>query len=129
MPGGWVLVLCGFLLVWRPLNYAAELAGALPSLGIRGAPAIVEVIVHGFAAALAVAGGWSLWTASPHGPVLARAAVIASAVVSVQSLYWSALPSQIAPGDHLPLAVLAVAHAAAWLAYLQRSRRVRALSS
>jgi hypothetical protein len=61
---------------------------------MRGAPAIAELIVH------------------------AIVALILSAAVSVQSLYWSRLPHQTPPGAQLPLATIAVAHTAAWVAYL-----------
>jgi hypothetical protein len=121
-PRGWLLLLCAFLLVWRPWTFAVELAGVLPSLGLRGPLAVAELVAHGAAAACAVAGGWALWTSSPHRLVLARAGVITSAIVSVQSLYWSVLPSQTRPGDELPLALLAVVHAAIWLVYLSGVR-------
>ncbi len=119
MPRGWLLLLSVILLVWQPRNFAIELTTTLPSLGTRGAVAIVELLTHGAVAALCVAGGWSLWMARPHGPTLAALALIASAAVGVQSLYWSVLPSQTMPGDHLPMAILIVAHAVAWLAYLR----------
>jgi hypothetical protein len=43
----------------------------------------------------------------------------------VQSLYVSALPSNVFPGDRLPLASVIVLHSAAWIVYLRRSKRVR----
>ena len=119
MPRGWLLLLSVILLVWQPRNFAIELTTTLPSLSMRGAVAIVELLAHGAVAALCVAGGWSLWIARPHGPTLAALALIASAAVGVQSLYWSVLPSQTMPGDHLPMAILIVAHATAWLVYLR----------
>jgi hypothetical protein len=128
MPRGWLLLLCIVLLVWRPLDFALELPSVLPSLGMRGPIAIVEVLFHGVVAALAVAAVQALWSRMPAGPILAAAAVIASAAASVQALYWSLLPHQTAPGDELPLAMLSVAHAAVWLVYLKRSRRVRELA-
>jgi hypothetical protein len=54
-------------------------------------------------------------------------ALAGSAGVSVQSLYWSVLPRQTLPDDRIILAGAAIVHAAAWIAYLRRSRRVRAL--
>lgn len=114
-----LLLLCAFLLVWCPLTFAVELGAVLPSLGLRGPIAAVELGVHGGAAAIALAGGWSLWTGGPQALTLVRAALVASAAVSVQSLYWSVLPGQTKPGDELPLAGLAIAHAGAWLLYLR----------
>jgi len=129
MPRGWLLLLCVMLLLWRPLDFATELAAALPSLGMRGAVGAIELLAHGGVAALSVAAVRALGAAVPAGPRLATAALIASAVATVQSLYWSVLPHQTMPGDRLPLAILAVAHAAAWLVYLNRSRRVREIAS
>jgi hypothetical protein len=125
MTRGWVLVLCAALLFWRPLDFVMELPLVLPSLGMRGAAGAVELVFHGAVAALAVGAVQALWTAAPAGPMLAGAAVSLSALASVQSLYWSVLPHQTAPGDELPLAALSIAHAAIWLVYLRRSRRIR----
>jgi hypothetical protein len=118
-------LLCVILALWRPLDFAAEVMATLPSLGMRGPVAAIELIAHGAVAALCVTAAMALWGRQPHGVPLARAAVVLSAAVSIQSLYWSILPSQTKPGDELPLAVLAVAHAAAWLLFLARSAHVR----
>jgi hypothetical protein len=125
---GWVGVLCVVLLVWRPLAFAFQLPAALPSMGMRGAAGVVELLFHGLVAALSVAAARALWSALPIGPPLAAAALVGSAAAAVQSLYWSALPHQTMPGDELPLAAGAVLHAGAWLVYLARSRRIREMS-
>ncbi len=117
-----VVLLSAILFAWQPRQFAFDLEATLPSIGMRGGAAVIELMWHGVVAALSVAAGWSLWTSRPHGPPMAAAALIASALTSVQSLYWSVLPSQTMPGDRLMLAVLAVLHAAAWLVYLARSR-------
>jgi len=113
------------LLVWYPLNFAAELLKTLPSIGMRGPVAALELVLHGLVAATCVAAGWSLRQGAAAGPALARIALIAVAITAVQSLYWSLLPGQTKPGDELPLALLAIAHSTAWLMYLHRSSRVR----
>lgn len=120
-----VALLCLVLAVWRPLNFAADAMMTLPSLGMRGPLALAELIAHGGVAVLGVMAAMALWNQRPHGASLARTAVVLSAAVSVQSLYWSILPSQTKPGDELPLAILAVAHAAVWLLFLSRPGRVR----
>ena len=122
MHRGWTLLLCAFLLVWVPLNFAVELATTLPSLGWRGALSIVEITVHALVAALCVAAGLALWSGTDDG-ALASAAVIAAASSAVQSLYFTSLPAQTVPGDRLPLAILNAAHAAAWVWYLRRRAR------
>lgn len=120
-----IAALCLVLGLWFPLNFSAELAIALPSLGMRGPIAALELFVHGGVAAACVAAAWALWNRKAHGPMLARAALIGAALAAVQSLYWSVLPSQTVPGDELPLAVFAIVHSGAWLLYLRRSAHVR----
>jgi hypothetical protein len=114
-------LLCVVLFVFQPMTFAVELTQALPMLSFRGPVALLELVVHGIVAALSCAAGWSLWNSLPHGPGLARLALTCMAAVSVQSLYWSALPSQTRPGSELPLAVLAIAHSVAWIAFLYRT--------
>jgi zinc transporter ZupT len=97
----------------------------LPSLGMRGWTGGLELAFHGIVAALAVAAVRALSNGMPAAPLLAAAALMASAAATVQSLYWSVLPHQTVPGDELPFASAAVAHAAIWLVYLARSRRIR----
>lgn len=120
---GWLLLLSAYLLVWVPLNFAAELLSVLPSLGVRGAPAVVEVVVHGSVAAVSFAAGWALWSGNADALQLASVAVALSTAVGIQGLLWSSLPSQTKPGDHLPLSLLYAAHGLAWLWYLRRRAR------
>jgi hypothetical protein len=117
--GRWLLyVLAAFLFAWEPLRVAGEFLQSISTIGMRGAPAILELIAHGIVAAIAVAAAWSLWNGAIHGAGLAILAMALSAVVSVQSLYWSGLPRQTPPGAELPFATLAVIHAVGWIAYL-----------
>lgn len=121
MSAVWVRVLCLILVGWFPLNFAAELLRALPSIALRGPFAFLELLGHGIVAALCVAAGMSLWNRSPHGRAFAMMALVLAALAAVQNLYWSVLPSQIMPGDELPLALFATAHSAFWLTYLHRA--------
>jgi hypothetical protein len=121
MPAAVRLLLCVVLLAWWPVGFATELSVTLPSLGMRGAPGAIELIAHAAVAALSVAACRAVWNATPAARTLAASALAVSALASVQSLYWSVLPHQTKPGDELPLAILAVAHAGAWLVYLSRS--------
>jgi hypothetical protein len=125
----WPVMLCLVLMVWQPLSFAVEASSSLGTLGMRGASGAVELIVHGAVAALSLAAGWALWQSSPGGPKLARVAIVAAAVVGVQSLYATALPSNVFPSDRMPLALVTVLHGAVWLAYLSRSARIRAIEN
>jgi hypothetical protein len=124
---GWVGVLCLVLVAWRPLSFAFQLPATLPSLGMRGAAGVVELLFQGSVAAVSVAAARALWGGLPVGPPLAATALVASATAAIQSLYWSVLPHQTVPGDELPLAIGVAAHAAGWLIYLARSRRIDAM--
>jgi hypothetical protein len=125
MPRGWLLLLCAFLFVWEPLRFAGDLSGSMGTLAMRGLPGVVELAAHGAIAAIAVAAAWGLWIRTPRAPMLASIAVAASALATIQSLYWSYLPGNAVPGERLPLSIVAIAHAAGWIAYLLKSRRVR----
>jgi hypothetical protein len=126
-PTGWLLLLCGYLAVWQPLTLAAEVTATLGSFAMRGPAGAVELFAHAVVAAIAFAAGWSLWIGNPKAPALAEIALAACAAATLQSLYWTWLPDNTVPGDRLPLAVVAAAHSAGWIAYLRRSRRVREL--
>jgi hypothetical protein len=126
-PGGWLLLLCGYLGVWQPLTLAAQVSATLGTLGMRGPVGVAELSAHAAVTAFAVAAGWGLLVGNPKAPVFAEIALAACALASVQSLYWTRLPANTMPGDRLPLAIVAIAHAAGWITYLRKSRRVRSL--
>jgi hypothetical protein len=121
----WLLLLRIYLFALIPANFALESMKTLPSLELRGAPAIAELIVHGVAAALAAAAGWMIYVRNPAAPSIALVAVIANAITTLQTIFWSFLPHDIAPGRALPLAALTILHAVAWSAYLRRSPYVK----
>jgi hypothetical protein len=123
MPRGCLALLCAYLAAWVPVNFAAELTTTLPSLGYRGAAAVVELVVHGVVAAVAMGAAWALLTSHPDAERFALVAVGASTLVAVQDLFWSSLPSQTKPGDEWVIAALYLLHGAAWLTYLGRRAR------
>src|SRR5262249_10494339 len=127
MAGGWLVVLSLVLYVWQPVTFAMELLMSMGTLGMRGAPGVIELLAHAGSAGLSIAASRALSNRTPAGPPLAAIALVVAAVLGVQSLYWSSLPHNTMPSDKLPLAVLTVAHSTAWLIYLRRSKRVRAI--
>jgi hypothetical protein len=127
MLRGWLLLLVAFLLVWMPLTFSGELNATLPSIAMRGSAAVLELLVHAATTALAVAAGLALVRRDPHGPMFAVIALAGSCAAVVQSMFWSVLPRQTMPGDRTIVALASIVHAAVWIAYLRRSRRVRAI--
>jgi len=127
MARGWLLILCAYLALWQPMSFASEVTATLPTLGMRGPAGVLELVAHAAVAAIAVAAGWGLRVGNPGAPRMAEIAVVLCAAAAVQSLYWTRLPHDVMPGDRLPLAVLAMAHATGWIMYLRKSRRVRSL--
>jgi hypothetical protein len=123
MHRGLVLLLCAYLMVWVPLTFAAELFGALPSLPMRGLPAVLELSLHGVVALFTVISGWILWIRPQAAWPMAGAAVVLSSATALQSLFWTVLPRNIAPGEKLPFAALVIVHAAVWLAVIGAARR------
>jgi hypothetical protein len=126
---GWLLALCGYLAVWQPVAFAAEVTNTLGSLSMRGPLGLIELATHASVTALAVAAAWALWIGNPAAPAMAEIAVACCAIEVVQALYWTRLPHDVMPGDRLPIAAVALTHAAGWIAYLRKSRRVRSLYS
>jgi hypothetical protein len=115
--------LCATLLLWRPLDFAIEVPSTLPSIGQRGFAGALELLLHGAVAALAVAALRSLLNDMPSARGLSAAALIASALTTIQSHYWSVLPHQTMPGDRLPLVATGVVVAVLWLIYLARAQK------
>jgi hypothetical protein len=124
---GWLLILCAYLVVWQPISFASEVTTALQTLGMRGWVGVAELVAHAAVTAIAVAAGWGLWLGNPAAPSISAVAVLLCAAASVQSLFWTRLPHDVVPGDRVPLALLAMAHATGWMMYLRKSRRVRSL--
>jgi Protein of unknown function (DUF2569) len=127
MARGWLLLLCGYLALWQPLTFAAEATGAMETLTMRGPVAVVELMAHAAITAFAVAAAWALWNGNPNAPAIAEAAVACCTLEVLQSLSWSRLPHDVAPGDRWPIALAAITHATGWIVYLRKSRRVRSL--
>jgi len=87
------------LLLWEPLRFALEASMVFGSLSHRGAAASIELVAHGLIAALSAATGLALRNSAPDGRRLATLTIALCVMRGVQSLYWSALPSNTVPGD------------------------------
>ncbi len=94
-------------------------------MGMRGAPAWIELAAHGAVAMVCGVAGWMIRIGTPAASSLAVPGILARAAISIQSLFWTTLPSEVAPGTRGPLTVLACANAAVWIAVLWWSRTAR----
>ena len=118
-------LLSSYLLIWAPGTFAVELISALPTMGMRGAPAWIELAVHGVVAIVCAVAGRMLRIGTPAAPALAASGILARAAISIQSLFWSALPQNVPPGTRGFLTALACLNALLWLGVLYWSRDSR----
>ena len=122
--GGWLLLLCRFLLVYQPLSLAFSASIALNSLPTRGPKVLIAVAVRVIAAGIAVGAGLALTNRSPGAVTLAKVALVVSAASDVFILTTPFYPNNRPPGDTPLYVVGSLVFHGAWLAYLVRSKRV-----
>lgn len=84
-----------FLLIAEALFGALRLSMLLPQLGIYDPVAIVLIFARGALGALQFAAGWLLANKRPAGPVIARWALVAGAVLTVFDVGLRLAPSSI----------------------------------
>ena len=118
-------LLSSYLLVWVPGMFAIELLSTLPSIGMRGAIAWIELSVHGVVAALCAVAGRMIRLGTPAASALATAGIVARAGVAIQSLFWTRLPTDVAPGTRGVFMVLACVNAAIWIGVVMWTRESR----
>jgi hypothetical protein len=124
--GGWLLVLCRLLIVGHPLSLAVTASAAIGSIAVRGPAVAMILIVRLLVVAVGIAAGRALQSLRPAAVTFAKTALLLSAATDVFVYTTPYFPSNRSPGD-TPLYVLAsLVYHGLWLAYLQRSRRVRA---
>lgn len=123
---GWLLVLCLLLAVWEPASLAMVAASRVASMATGDAASTVVLAARLFVTAVGVAAGIALWRRQPPAVALARAALVLSGLEGVARIASRYGASTAPPGTRLPLALFVVAYTAAWLVYLQKSKRVKA---
>lgn len=122
---GWLLILCGLLLVWQPISLAATMSGLVDELSIRGAGLGFILLARLMAAGLGIAAGLALFQLKPGAVALAKASLIVSALVDALAFATPWTPNNRPPGDATIILTLSLLYYGAWFAYLVRSRRVR----
>ena len=123
--GGWLLVLCGLLLVAQPVLLGVAAIDALHALPTRGLPLALLLIARVVATAMGIGAGIAI--AGREGPAvpLTRAALTASAVVDVAVYTTPYFPNNRLPGETPLLLAASLTYYGVWMVYLARSRRVR----
>ena len=116
-------LLSSYLLIWVPGTFGLELMSALPSMAMRGPRAWLELGVHGAVALFCAFAGRLIRIGAPAAPGVAAVAVGGRALVSLQSLFWTVLPRDVAPGTQVPMAVLVCLNATFWLLVIRRLNR------
>jgi hypothetical protein len=124
---GWLLVLCRLLIVGHPLTLAVTAPNALNAVALRGAAVAVVLVVRLLVVAFGVAAGRALQNIRPGGVGLAKTALLLSAATDVFVYTTPYYPNNRLPGDTTLYVAASLVYHGAWLAYLYRSRRVRAL--
>ena len=123
---GWLLLLCVLLLVWQPFSLALTTAGRLDDLSLRGSGLAMILVARLFAAGLGIAAGLSLFQRTAGAVSIAKASLVFSAAVDVLIYATPYYPNNRPPGDATLILIGSLAYYAVWLAYLSRSKRVRA---
>ena len=111
------------LLLWDPLNFAVKALIVLPTIAYRGWLPAAELLVFAGVAAVAAAAGLGLLNGTPASHRLATVAVLASCARTIQSVSFSALPSETVPGQEPYVIVAALTFAIVALAIIRRSAR------
>jgi hypothetical protein len=124
--GGWLLLLCRLLVVFHPLALAVTASGALSALSVRGSAVALILILRSIVVGFGMAAGRALQRVQPGAVTLAKAALLASAATDLFVYTTPYFPNNRPPGDTTYYVVASLAYHGAWLAYLARSRRVRA---
>ena len=115
-------LVAGVLVLWESLHFATEALTVVPTIVHRGWPAALELAAHALVAAVAAAGGFAVWNHSAHARPLGSVAVVASSARTLQSLYWSTLPSATMPGDEILMSAVAIVAAVVALTIINSAK-------
>jgi hypothetical protein len=123
--GGWLLVLCGVLLVWQPLSFGLTASASLDALAVRGVPLAILLVARLVVTAFGIAAGLALLGLRPGAVSMAKAALVATAAMDLFVYATPYAPNDRKPGETPIYVAVSLGWAAGWFLYLARSRRVR----
>lgn len=123
--GGWLLVLCGCLAVWQPLNLAAVAATSIAALPIRGWTLGALLVARVAITALGLGAVISIFDRNPVALPMTRAALLLSGSMDLFVYSTSFFPNNRLPGTTPFYMAWAVLFHGGWLLYLAVSARVK----
>jgi uncharacterized membrane protein len=121
---GWLLVLCGLLLIWQPFSTALVTSSVLGSLATRGLPMALIMVLRILVTGIGVAAGLALLSRRPGALVMTRVSLVASAATDLIVYLTPYFPSNRAPGETPLYALVSLIYCTVWMTYLIRSKRV-----
>src|ERR1700716_3176485 len=116
--GGWLLVLCGLLIVWQPLSLGLVASGVLDALPVRGLPLALVLMARLLVTAFGIAAGLALLSRRPAAPTMARVSLMASAAVDVFVYTTHYFPNNRLPGETPLFIAASLAYYTIWVVYL-----------
>jgi hypothetical protein len=122
---GWLLVLCGLLLIWQPISTGLVTSSVLDSVAIRGLPAALILILRILVTGFGIGAGLALIGRRPGAVGMAMVSLIASAATDMIVYLTPYFPSHRAPGETPLYVLVSLAYATVWIIYLIRSKRVQ----
>ena len=123
--GGWLLVLCGVLLLWQPLSFGLVASSSLDALVVRGVPLAVVLLLRLIVTAFGIAAGLALAGRRPSAVAMAKTALVATAAMDLFVYTTPYAPNNRTPGETPIYIAISLGWSAAWFLYLVRSRRVK----
>jgi hypothetical protein len=118
-------VLCALLMLWGPVQFATRFSIGLTALATRGVPLAIFLAGHAGVTAVGFAAGRALIDRRATAVRLATIAILLAAALDIVVYGTNVYPASLMPGDAPLYLTAALAHNAAWLLYLARSRRLR----
>jgi hypothetical protein len=122
---GWLLGLCGVLLIWQPISFGLVASSWLDALVVRGVPLALLLALQFVVTAFGIAAGLALAARRPAAVAMAKLSLTGSAAVALFVYATPYAPNNRTPGETPIYEAATVLWYGAWLAYLYRSRRVR----
>jgi|HubBroStandDraft_6_1064221.scaffolds.fasta_scaffold1034650_1 hypothetical protein len=123
--GGWLLVLCAWLMVWQPLSLGLVASSVLDALPVRGLPLALVLLARLLVTAFGIAAGLALLSRRLAALTMAKVSLVASAAMDVFVYTTHYFPNNRVPGDTPLFIAASLATYTIWVVYLFRSERVR----